>query len=456
MKTKQIILSLYFLCLFSCKKFIEVDTPKTQLEAGSVFTNEALVNSALANIYTNTLTYGGGGLNSVTVIATRLADETDNYSTTQGIIDLASNQILPENTYTTTLWTSAYQSIYSANVVIEGLRDNTAISEALNNRATGEALFFRAFAHLNMAMLFGRVPLVTSTDYRINTQLKQSSLSEILTAAAADLEKAKPLLPADYSGNTNERARVTRPAASALLARIYLYQGQWQKAIDESSLVIDNTALYVLTQPNDAFLKNSKEAIFQLRTNSLTLNTSDGNFFVLTGRPTQVALRSGFHTSFEPGDLRRNQWVSKITNAGTDYFFPFKYKVKTGAVLSEYSMVLRLAEQYLIRAEAYARLDELPLAIADLDKVRLRAGLTALTNTNPTISQPDLLEAILKERRFELFTEWGHRWFDLKRSGKLDAIVGSLKTGWKATAKELPLPRYEITVNRNLVQNDGY
>ncbi|RYG54138.1 MAG: RagB/SusD family nutrient uptake outer membrane protein, partial [Chitinophagaceae bacterium] len=100
--------------------------------------------------------------------------------------------------------------------------------------------------------------------------------------------------------------------------------------------------------------------------------------------------------------------------------------------------------------------NQLPLAIADLDIIRARAGLTKIASTNPNTSQSDLLDAILKERRSELFTEWGHRWMDLRRFGKLDAVMSAIKPGWKPAAQLLPIPYSEILVNQNLKQNPGY
>jgi hypothetical protein len=162
--------------------------------------------------------------------------------------------------------------------------------------------------------------------------------------------------------------------------------------------------------------------------------------------------------SFEINDLRNAQWVSSIDVSGNTYYYPYKYKIKSGTTINEYSMVLRLAEQYLIRAEARAQLDDVEGAIGDLDRIRQRAGLPLYQDTQPGMSKAEVLSAIEQERRIELFSEWGHRWLDLKRTGKADEVLGLEKgSDWQPTDVLYPIPFSEIQNNRNLLpQNPGY
>ncbi len=128
-----------------------------------------------------------------------------------------------------------------------------------------------------------------------------------------------------------------------------------------------------------------------------------------------------------------------------------------GGEATEFYTPLRLAEQYLIRAEAAANgAAALTSAIDDLNTIRFRAGLTDLPDN---LSQQDVLAAIEKERRLELFIEWGHRWFDLKRTGKAVPVLSqmSAKQPWAGDYQLLyPIPITEITNNRNLAPNPGY
>jgi hypothetical protein len=115
--------------------------------------------------------------------------------------------------------------------------------------------------------------------------------------------------------------------------------------------------------------------------------------------------------------------------------------------------VLRLAELFLIRAEANAQLNNVSNAVDDLNVLRTRAGLDLLPNS---LSQQDCLNAVYQERRVELFAEWGHRWFDLKRTGQADAVLGTMKPAWKSSAVLYPIPFGEIQLNPLLTQNAGY
>ena len=124
--------------------------------------------------------------------------------------------------------------------------------------------------------------------------------------------------------------------------------------------------------------------------------------------------------------------------------------------MSEYIIVLRLAEQYLIRAEARAQQGNLTGAIEDLDIIRARAGLPHTAAT----TREDLLHAIAHERQVELFTEWGHRWFDMKRTNTIDIIMPAVceqKGGtWDSRWSLYPIPLKEVQRAPNIKQNPGY
>src|SRR5699024_9452423 len=128
---------------------------------------------------------------------------------------------------------------------------------------------------------------------------------------------------------------------------------------------------------------------------------------------------------------------------------------ETGEI-SEFSMVMRLAEQYLIRSEARTQLGKLTGAIADLDKIRKRANLDLIINLKPSIDKGTLLDSIQVERQRELFSEWGHRWLDLKRTGTVSEVLSTKKSFWEDTDALYPIPEEERSKNPNLTQNIGY
>ncbi len=170
-----------------------------------------------------------------------------------------------------------------------------------------------------------------------------------------------------------------------------------------------------------------------------------------------VYLSAFLLNSFEEGDKRKNNWVG-LTVVGTDsFYFPHKYKIGSyGDPVSEYLMVLRLSEQYLIRAEARAHQGDFTGALEDLNTVRARAGLTEVTSTD----KEQILDFILHERRVELFSEWGHRWLDLKRTGKVDDVMVDVTTkkggSWNTNWQLYPLPLSDLQKDMNLTQNMGY
>jgi len=191
-------------------------------------------------------------------------------------------------------------------------------------------------------------------------------------------------------------------------------------------------------------------------------NTQDAYYFILPSTGPNISgqssyLSSNLLNSFETGDNRRTNWVGSVTVAGTTYYYPYKYKANgLNAQVSEYAMMLRLGEQYLIRAEARAQQGNISGSATDLNTIRTRAGL-ANTAAN---SQPALLAAITHERQVELFTELGQRWLDLKRNGNVDAIMSvacPLKGGtWNTNQQLYPLPLGDLQKDANLTQNPGY
>ncbi len=155
--------------------------------------------------------------------------------------------------------------------------------------------------------------------------------------------------------------------------------------------------------------------------------------------------------AFEPGDARLNSWTAKNTINGKDYYYPFKYKVRSSGDIIENNMVLRLAELYLIRAEANANLGKIPEALEDINTIRSRSQLSSLTTVT---TKDECLDAIIRESRIEFFAEWGHRWFDLKRTGKADVVLGNIKPFWKSSDTLYPIPFEQIQLNPSLTQNN--
>lgn len=439
--------------LTSCEQFIDVDAPKTQIVNAKVFENEAGVRAALVGIYSELMTsttFASGGDIGVTVIAGLSADELDNHSTRPARIAIADNTLTPLNTVSS-IWTEAYLTIYEANAILEGVNNSVSLSQSLRDQAIGEALFIRAFAHFYLVNFYGDVPLILSTDYRINRVASRTPVTEVYNQIELDLLKAQSLLLEDYSFSGGQRIQPNKWAATALLARVYLYQQKWNEAESQAASIIESMQ-FSLPELNSVFLANSEETIWQLMPVVPLTNTNDGSYFFNNNGVLSVTVSASVLNAFEAGDNRAVSWIATGLNGDVPFTYPYKYKIITGGQpLVEYQMVFRLAEQYLIRAEARAMQNDLAASVHDLNMIRTRAGLSTIEANN--LSQTNVLDAIGQERRVELFAEWGHRWFDLKRTGKIDATLGPVKQNWQSNDALFPIPQKEITANPNLTQN---
>ncbi|MBC9932867.1 RagB/SusD family nutrient uptake outer membrane protein [Chitinophaga qingshengii] len=476
----------------SCEKLVSVPDPVNTISTPQVFGSEKQANGAMAGIYTRMI----NGDNPVSAPPVGDQSFAAGLSTVMG--GLSSDELfffrttadkswyLPNINKLTVfdagrsggLWNSAYTAIYGANSVIEGIAGSSSsnVKDSVKQALTGEAKFVRAFSYFYLTNFFGDVPLALTIDFNKTRIMPRTPQVQIYQQLVKDLQEAAATMPEAYPTATGERIRPNRYAATALLARVYLYQRDYAGAVDAATAVINHTSLYQLEpDPDNAFVVASKEAIWQLQQSNTAVQrnnaTPEGYLMLPTILKTGIAqycLTDGLMKAFEPGD-KRLMWIdSTRTTAvvGTPEvtaYYPVKYKIGVpnnsyGAPPREYYVMLRLAEQYLIRAEAAANGGPggLAAAIADLNVIRSRAGVPALPNS---LSKDQVLAAVAKERQTELFAEWGHRWFDLKRTGKAHEVLSAitLKQPWAGDYQLVyPIPVSEINVNHFLTQNPGY
>ncbi|HEY9002019.1 MAG TPA: RagB/SusD family nutrient uptake outer membrane protein [Mucilaginibacter sp.] len=457
----------------SCTKIISIDPPTSTITTTQVFADSADATSALMGLYTSASSTGSSLFiddGALSIYTGSSADELIDFNQ----IDpnyLYTNSITPQNSIIESyFWTPAYNVIYNANACIEGVESSNSIPSSIVNQIIGEAKFMRALTYFNLVNLFGDVPLVLTTSYKTNSLLPRQPVSEIYKSIISDLTDAQKLLLADYSISGNQKIRANKWAATALLARVYLYQNKFDSAELEATAILNNGSLFGLVRNLDStFLKNNKEAILQwnLNTTIFPYNLTAEGFSLIpySGSYPYYYLSPQLLSSFEIGDQRKVHWIDSTNYQGTEYYLPYKYKLgppdlSVGGPATEYYTVLRLAEQYLIRAEARLKSNgNLSGAIDDVNQIRLRAGLPALSYT---LSASDILAKIMQERRIEYFAEWGHRWFDLKRTGAIDSVMSKVtptKIGggaWLSTQQLYPIPQSELLLNPNLTQNSGY
>jgi hypothetical protein len=420
-----------------------LDTNPTQsIDSETALQNASAVQQALNGVYRGLQTDGLYTRQEV-VYPDLYADNHDFTGTFQTDREYSLRAVSSSNGATSGTWAAAYGAINRANYVLAALPDIADMNDADKATARGEALFLRALNYSVLARWFGGVPIMTEPTKVIDDAATspRASLADVYTLIEQDLTEASTLLGA---GRRNGRA--TRGAADALLARVYLENGKYTQARDKATAVISNTTYRLVTNYRDLFTnKHTSESIFELH----FAGGENGNSLAFWHFPSALGGRYGFRPSvslnnaFEANDTRK---AGSIGLSGTS-----RYGIKYHRISTEDDNVhiLRLAEMYLIRAEANMRLNvDAATVRADIDVVRQRAGLLPLAATVDTSSE--LIDAILQERRVEFAME-GHRFFDLRRLGRATTVL-------QITQDRLlmPIPSSQIDVNPSLTQNPGY
>lgn len=458
---KSFLVIVTMLFIISCKKSVTVPPPTDFVVSETIFQTDGTAIGAVTGIYSEMMNNRNSSTqftaSGITIYAGFCADELQhtqpNFSSRSEFINNQLNATIPE--IATLFWDRAYKYIYYANACLEGLEKSTTLSPDIKNKLKGECYFIRAFCYFYLVNLFGDVPLVVVADYRVNMNLPRESSNKVYDKIVDDLVKAEILLPEEYdlTGGAAPKTRPNKKAATAMLARVFLYKKDWVNAELKSTEVIGSGNFQLKDNPETVFSSSTpEEVIWQLSPVVSTANTWEGNLLLPPVSPTAqpgYILTSTLLNSFETGDERYTSWIApRLT-----YFFPNKYKIKTiSPPAKEFYVVLRLAEQYLIRAEARAQRNNLDKAVEDINTIRDRAGLDVTSAS----TQEEILLAIEEERRVELFAEWGHRWFDLKRTNRADTVLRALKTTWESADTLWPIPSDQIRLNAALVQNQGY
>jgi hypothetical protein len=435
----------------SCKKFLENGTPPSSLTEDKSFKDSATATSVILALYSRPANDNPQN-NCLVLNLTRYggmsADEA--YYPANSTYDVFKDNTLAAGNSANSLWQDGYTNIGRANYAIQNLSNPIpTLPETVRTKLLGEAKFWRAWHYFYLVNYFGDVPLVINTDALTNSLLPKTTAAKVYDQVVADLTDAKNLVGTTYP--TIERARVNKKVVAAMLARVYFYLQNWPAAETQASEVIATTDYKIETDLNNVFIKTSNEVILQLA--NTTGVTSFGAEFVSTaGTTPNVVLYDTLVNTFELNDKRKTNWAKSIAFGTKTYYYPNKYKLKSGTTGNEYSVVLRLAEMHLIRAEARAHNNLIKDAQDDLNVVRERAGLLKTT----AATQTDLYTALEHERWVELFTEYSDRWFNLKRTNKADVVLPLIKPNWQPFQKLYPIPQQEREVNINLLDNTGY
>ncbi|MDX3914536.1 MULTISPECIES: RagB/SusD family nutrient uptake outer membrane protein [Olivibacter] len=437
----------------SCSSFVDIPLPENEILTERIFENEETARTAMAGVYSQimgaNLHLASGGLSVYMGLA---ADELLN-TAPNTVADAFAQNALTSNLSTigANFWNSSYNLIYHLNTIIEGLSDNSRLTEQARTELLAEAKLLRAFYFFYLVNLFGDIPIPISSDFRFNAKLSRASSNDVYELILDDLTYAASNLNNNHIG-----AYPSAMAAKAMLARVHLYREEFEAAFQLSNEVIESRR-FELDSTSGVFLDNSPETIWAMKPlQGNPRNTVEGNVFIpasATARPNYT-LYEGLVISYDEKDRRKRDWIGERTIGEETYHYPYKYKLRDGSRYEENNIIIRLAEMYLIRAESLVRTGNLMAAATDLNIVRHRAGIDPIDATN--FSAEQMINEILNERKRELFAEWAHRWFDLKRTNRIDQVLGTLKPTWRSFAAQLPIPLTEINRNPQLKQNEGY
>jgi hypothetical protein len=371
-----------------------------------------------------------------------------------------------------------YEGINRCNQALNIVPQLDQANPALRSRLIGEAKFLRAFMYFTLVKTYGGVPIVDrlpnpSSDEDRIMQLTRKTAAEVYVFIEKDLVDAIAALPNKSEYAASEKGRASKGAAYALLAKVNLYQKNWQKVIDNANLVtgysiVSNYAsMFRLASENDA------ESIFEIQgTGSVPIKGIAG-YSNTQGARGAGGWGWGFNTpsqslvnAYEAGDVRKN---ATIIFAGTTLYdgrvVPttvenprYNYKAYSSAFTDAWETdtnikYLRYAEVVLMKAEALNELDQTPAAIILLNQIRSRAEL----GSTGAASKAEVRIAIWKERRVEMAFEHD-RFFDLVRTGQAVAAFAIHGKTFVAGKHELfPLPQAFITQSNGLsTQNPGY
>jgi hypothetical protein len=441
----KISIVLVLVSLISCKKFLDVQ-PKDAVSDQINIVDKGSAETALNGAYRALAgtDYYGQKFQFVNYLRGGDLGWGDSRTVNREFIQ---NNVRADNEEVNNVWVAIYKTINLTNHLISKVPtvNDITFTAADKDKILGEAYFIRAISYFDLVRTWGGVPLIVKPSVNADDTkgITRSSVFNVYDFIEKDLEKAELLL-----GATTNRVRATKKTVWALKARLHLYKGEWPQAESYATQVIDDAANYSLVKPFGNWFQNnavgSRESILETAYSSVVTNTHRNSWLP----PERGGIRSwfpvdSFVTPMNDPAIGGSRKVL-IAKATTNLWYGQLYY---RAPATDPSYVIRLAEVYLIRAEARAEQDNYTGAADDINAVRDRADLTAITIS----TKEEAILAIEQEIRFEFFAE-PHRFFYLVRKELLDDKLNITDVNKYL----LPIPNPQIVVDNSLTQNPGY
>ncbi|GHB35583.1 RagB/SusD family nutrient uptake outer membrane protein [Mongoliitalea lutea] len=453
--------------LSSCEEWLQVE-PRQSIDSATALSSQEAITAATNGVYArfrSVALYGRDFL----AIPELLADNAFNTGAGNRLVGQFNNQ--PGSHMGN--WGTAYFTINQINLILRALQE-VELPVEFRNRIRGEVLFLRALLYHDLARVYaydptadipgvnvGGVPIVTQGTLTVAEveYPARNTVDEVYTFIYNDLEESLGLM---QNFNMNRRPFfVTRGAVAALFSRVALYRGDYARAIEMSEIAMASGVANFPADPVSGWRTQVQpesffEIVFTTQDNIGANESLRATFMSRVFLNDAVAASHGnvvftdeLAAAFPDEDLRRDL-IQRGLAVNSGVFEINKFASKNGVPNLDNVPVIRYSEAITNKAEAHYHLGQFDLALTELNKLRVRAGLEALEG----ITGPQILDEILLEKRREFAFE-GHRFFDLKRLGR-DIIkpTGNVEhSDFRILAN---IPNREIETNPSLVQNRGY
>ncbi|MDR2809447.1 MAG: RagB/SusD family nutrient uptake outer membrane protein [Tannerellaceae bacterium] len=512
MKTKNNLIALTALILFSaCSDFLDKD-PLVQSSAETYYSNEQEANDATIGAY-SMMQNEGFQLAPFMLIGDDCSDDCDLGNSNSEAFSwlgavaqsLQKFDVLPTNWVSNALWSQGFTGITWTTQAIARIEGNENIPEAKRNQFVGEAHYLRAQYYFFLTRQYGRLPIIDHVLSYEEYYMPRATIEQTWAFMEADLQKAAQLLPEKSQYQAGDIGRATKGAANALLGRVYMYQKKFAEAYQVLKTVVASNQYGLEPKYEDIFAlehENGIESIFEIQHGISGTGWADSNegsilsFYEHDADPEDmVKWHNGWSMhcptenlvkSFHPGDPRLKATVifpdeffdgrihtNKASSTGYQpkkWYIPYDQRSQIDQSDCPKNIIFyRYADVLLYLAEAANETGQTAEALQYLEQVRARARANAEDpSVLPEIKETGkdaLRQLIWQERRVELACE-GQRFWDLVRQGRAGTVMknyaqtyNSIKGQYFVDGKSelFPIPETQVTLsNGSMEQNPGY
>lgn len=465
-KLNSITIAIISLVLGSCSDELDI-APLTEKSASNFYSTESEIESAIIGAYAQLQIGGLYGLDLIGVGEVSGEDTFEEIAANDGgrfgqLDDFSTNAV---NDLVGDIWRESFKGIQRVNIVLNRITDIEYENNTIKDNRIGEMKFLRGLLYFNLVRLYGDVPLVTEETANPSDYFGQvrTPASEVYAQIELDLNDAIQNLSTIKSSG-----RPAKGAAQALLADVQMNLGKYNEAVTTLTPLVTSNDYGLMPSTSDIFgvaNEGNSEILFEVQFASGVNGNDEGETAASQFRPSGTTANAKGHNLpsvefvalYESGDTRKDDFVG-LDAVANPFYFSLKYEVSaTGADDGGSDhIVIRYADVLLKYAEALNESGGANTA-QYLNMVRNRAGLANTTAT----TQSELRDAIELERRFEFIGE-GHRWFDLKRTGK---AINTMNAWFTANSKNvtidadnllLPIPQSQLDTDPAITQNSGY